>query len=143
VAQHSLLVEGVGRHLAPGCTDAEGLELLLHDAPEYVVGDIISPLKAAIGDAYRGVEKRLLAAVRQRFGVPAPSPALARLVKRADRIAAHVEAVRLAGFSCDEATRYFGPAVALPDPVLALSEPWPTADAQARFLTRFEELASR
>jgi uncharacterized protein len=143
VAQHSLLVEGIGRHLAPASTEAEGLEFLLHDAPEYVVGDIISPLKAAIGDAYRGVEKRLLAAMRQRFGLPAPSPALTRLVKRADRIAAHVEAVRLAGFAEEEAARYFGPAIALPEPVLALATPWPTADAQARFLARFEDLAGR
>ena len=143
VAQHSLLVEGVGRHLAPACTDAEGLELLLHDAPEYVVGDIISPLKAAIGDAYRGVEKRLLAAVRQRFGVPTPSSALIRLVKRADRIAAHLEAVQLAGFSEEEAARYFGPAVALPEAVLALAEPWPTAEAQARFLARCGEVGIR
>ncbi|MDQ0449479.1 5'-deoxynucleotidase YfbR-like HD superfamily hydrolase [Methylobacterium aerolatum] len=140
VAQHSLLVEGIGRHCHPDATPAEGLEFLLHDAPEYVVGDIISPLKAAIGDAYKGVERRLLAAVRQRFGLPAPSPALARRVKRADRIAAHWEAVRLAGFSAGEAARYFGPAVTLPDPVLALADPWPTGDAQRRFLARFEEL---
>ena len=143
VAQHSLLVEQVGRHLDPACTDAGGLELLLHDAPEYVVGDIISPLKAAIGDAYRGVEKRLLAAVRQRFGLAPPTPALTRLVKRADRVAAHVEAVHLAGFSLEEADRYFGPAVALPDPTLALVDPWPTAVAQARFLARFEVLVGR
>lgn len=143
VAQHSLLVEGIGRHLAPASTGAEGLELLLHDAPEYVVGDIISPLKAAIGDAYRGVEQRLLTAVRQRFGLPAPTPAVSRLVKRADRVAAHVEAVRLAGFSEEEAARYFGPALALPDPILALADPWPTGYAQARFLARFGELVGR
>lgn len=143
VAQHSLLVERIGLHLHPGCTGPEGLELLLHDAPEYVVGDIISPLKAAIGDAYRGVEKRLLGAVRQRFGLPAPTPALTRLVKRADRVAAHVEAVRLAGFSEEEAARYFGPAVILPETVLALAEPWPTGDAQARFLARCGELGVR
>lgn len=143
VAQHSLLVEGIGRHLTPACSEAEGLEFLLHDAPEYVVGDIISPLKAAIGDAYRGVEKRLLAAVRQRFGLPGPSLSLTRRVKRADRVAAHLEAVRLAGFSHDEAARYFGPAVILPDAVLALADPWPTADAQTRFLARFAELARR
>jgi uncharacterized protein len=140
VAQHSLLVEAVGRHVAPGCTGPEGLELLLHDAPEYVVGDIISPLKAAIGDAYRGVELRLLAAIRGRFGLAAPAPALARLVKRADRIAAHLEAVRLAGFAPEEAARYFGRAADLPDPVLALAEPWPTAEAEARFLDRFHAL---
>lgn len=140
VAQHGLLVEAVGRHLAPESGDGEGLELLLHDAPEYVVGDIISPLKAAIGDAYRGVEGRILSAVRRRFGLAAPTPAFARVVKRADRIAAHVEAVRLAGFSEDEAARYFGRAVALPEPVLELAEPWPTDDAQARFLGRFHAL---
>lgn len=140
VAQHCLLVEAVGRHLTPDCDRAQGLELLLHDAPEYVVGDIISPLKAAIGDSYRGVEMRLLAAVRRRFGLAAPTPAFARVVKRADRIAAHVEAVRLAGFSQDEAARYFGRAVALPDQILALAEPWPTDAAQARFLDRFQAL---
>jgi 5'-deoxynucleotidase YfbR-like HD superfamily hydrolase len=142
VAQHSLLVEAVGRHLRPGCTRAEGLELLLHDAPEYVIGDIISPLKGAIGDAYRGVERRLLSAIRRRFGLPAPDPAFARLVKRADRIAAHVEAVRLAGFSESEAARYFGRAEPLPEAVLALAEPWPTAAAQARYLDRFTTLAA-
>lgn len=140
VAQHSLLVEAVGRHIAPGCTDRDGLELLLHDAPEYVVGDIISPLKAAIGDAYRGVELRLLAAVRRRFGLAAPVPAVGRLVKRADRIAAHIEAVELAGFAPDEAELYFGRAPDLPADVLALVEPWPTAQAQARFLDRFHTL---
>lgn len=142
VAQHSLLVEAVGHHLRPGCTRAEGLELLLHDAPEYVIGDIISPLKGAIGDAYRGVERRLLGAIRRRFGLDAPDPAFARLVKRADRIAAHVEAVQLAGFSESEAARYFGRAEPLPGAVLALAEPWPTAAAQARFLDRFTRLAA-
>lgn len=140
VAQHCLLVEAIGRHLARDCGTRDKLELLLHDAPEYVVGDIISPLKAAIGDSYRGVERRLLAAVRRRFGLSTPTPAFARLVKRADRIGAHVEAVRLAGFSEAEAGRYFGQAVALPEPVLALAEPWPTDAAQARFLDRFREL---
>ena len=140
VAQHSLLVEGVGRHFAPDHTPAEALELLLHDAPEYVVGDIISPLKNAIGDAYRGVELRLLAAVRRRFGLSDPTLALQNLVKRADRVAAYVEAVRLAGFSEHEASLYFGRTVALPESVLALAEPWPTGEAQARFLDRFDHL---
>ncbi|MCJ2088660.1 hydrolase [Methylobacterium sp. E-005] len=137
VAQHSLLVEAVGRHLAPGCSGTDSLELMLHDAPEYVVGDIISPLKAVIGDAYRGVELRLLDAMRRRFDLPAPSPALAGLVKQADRAAAHLEAVRLAGFAPEEAELYFGPPADLPGAVAALAEPWPTAEAEARFLARF------
>lgn len=142
VAQHSLLVEAVGRHLRDGCDASESLELLLHDAPEYVVGDIISPLKAAIGDSYKGVERRLLAAIRQRFGLSTPAPDFARLVKRADRIAAHVEAVTIAGFTREEATRYFGRAEALPDAIRVLLEPWPTAAAQARYLARFEALSA-
>lgn len=140
VAQHSLVVEAIGRQLTPGCTAAQGLELLLHDAPEYVVGDIISPLKAAIGDGYKGVERRLLVAIRLRFGLDAPTPAFARRVKRADRIAAHAEAVRLAGFSAVEAGRYFGRHAALPDAALAFLEPWPTARAAACYLDRFNAL---
>src|SRR5918993_4902462 len=86
VAQHSLLVEAIADHLQPGLSDAARLAILLHDAPEYVVGDVISPFKVVIGDAYKGVEERLLAAIRLRFGLPAhPDAALKRLAKRADR----------------------------------------------------------
>src|SRR5436305_6075053 len=109
VAQHSLLVEAIGGHLEPALPPSGRLALLLHDAPEYVIGDIISPFKAVIGDAYRAVETRLLAAIHVRFGLPVePSPAVRRLAKRADRIAAFLEATRLAGFSRDEAIRFFG-----------------------------------
>ncbi|ACK85449.1 metal dependent phosphohydrolase [Methylorubrum extorquens CM4] len=144
VAQHSLLVEAIGGALDPRIGGPERLELLLHDAPEYVIGDIISPLKNAIGDAYRSVERRLLAAIRQRFGLAAPSPALARLVKRADRIAAAIEATRLAGFSSAEADGIFGRSPVLPDPVGAeierLVAGWPTAEAEACYLARFAAL---
>ena len=144
VAQHSLLVEAVGGALDPRIGPPERLELLLHDAPEYVIGDIISPLKAAIGDAYRSVERRLLAAIRQRFGLAAPSPALSRLVKRADRIAAAIEATRLAGFSSAEADGIFGRPPALPEPVRGeierLIAGWPTAEAEVCYLARFETL---
>ena len=145
VAQHALLVEAIGAALPGGDGRAARLELLLHDAPEYVIGDIISPLKGAIGDAYKSVERRLLAAIRRRFALDAPGPALARLVKRADRIAAFVEATRLAGFARDEAERVFGKPPLLPATVAgsveALVVPAPTGEAQARFLARFEALA--
>ncbi|HEV2542848.1 MAG TPA: HD family hydrolase [Methylobacterium sp.] len=144
VAQHSLLVEAIGGGLDPRIGRPERLELLLHDAPEYVIGDIISPLKNAIGDAYRSVERRLLAAIRQRFGLGAPSPALSRLVKRADRIAAAIEATRLAGFSQAEADGIFGRLPVLPEPLSAdierLVAGWPTAEAEACYRTRFEAL---
>jgi uncharacterized protein len=146
VAQHSLLVEAIGGALPGGDGPAQRLELLLHDAPEYVIGDIISPLKAAIGDAYKSVERRLLGTIRRRFDLQAPSPSLAKLVKRADRIAAHLEATRLAGFSEDEAGRIFGRPAPLAEAASAEIEAWlvcrPTAEAQERYLARFEALAA-
>jgi uncharacterized protein len=142
VAQHALLVEAIGGAFEPRLTAAGRLELLLHDAPEYVIGDIISPFKAAIGHSYKAVETRLLAAIRLRFGLaPAPSAAMQRLIKRADRLSAYLEATRLAGFSEGEAVRVFG----RPEPVEAaldaLLGPWPTAEAQGAFLSRFHALA--
>ena len=99
VAQHSLLVETVARQRAR-LDRSSRLAVLLHDAPEYVIGDMISPFKAVIGDAYKAVEARLLAAIHLRFGLPAVLPAgLVTLIKAADRSAAYLEATRLAGFS--------------------------------------------
>jgi len=141
VAQHSLLVEAIGAGLAPDLAPARRLELLLHDAPEYVIGDIISPFKAAIGDSYKAVERRLLTAIRQRFGLAEPGADLSALVKRADGIAAYHEATRLAGFSGGEADAIFGACGALAPEAEALLAPWPTAVAQARFLARFHALA--
>lgn len=139
VAQHSLLVERIFGRLAPDADRGVRLAALLHDAAEYVIGDMISPFKAIIGPEYRIVEARLMAAVRLRFGMPAePTEAAARLVKRADSTAAFLEATRLAGFSLDEATRFFGkPEGAPADADLS---PWTAAEAETRFLQRFGEL---
>ncbi|MGY2052561.1 hydrolase [Methylobacterium sp. JK268] len=143
VAQHALLVEALGAGLMPEAGAAERLDLLLHDAPEYVIGDIISPFKAAIGESYKAVESRLLAAIRLRFGLsPEPAPAMRRLVKRADRLAAFLEATRLAGFSRAEALKVFGRPEPVRVPVDALLAPWPTAEAQDRFLARFRTLGA-
>ncbi len=99
VAQHSLLVETVARQQAR-LDRPRRLAVLLHDAPEYVIGDMISPFKAVIGDAYKAVEARLLAAIHLRFGLPAQLPAeQTALIKAADSGAAYLEATRLAGFS--------------------------------------------
>jgi uncharacterized protein len=114
VAQHSLLVEALAAHLEPSLNGSGRLSALLHDAPEYVIGDMISPFKAVIGDAYKDVEERLLSAIRLRFGLTAQyKPGLALLIKRADRQAAFHEAVHLAGFSRTEALKIFG----RPEPV--------------------------
>src|SRR5881392_2597911 len=108
VAQHSLLTETIARQQFR--VDRKRLlAILLHDAPEYVIGDMISPFKAVIGDAYKAVEARLLAAIHLRFGLPAVLPAeLVALIKTSDRSAAYLEATRLAGFAADEARRFFG-----------------------------------
>src|SRR5437764_5340509 len=110
VAQHTLLVDTIARRAAPNDIDRRlRLAVLLHDAPEYVIGDMISPFKAVIGDAYKAVEARLLAAIHLRFGLPVTlTEETVALIKRADRAAAHLEATRLAGFASAEATRFFG-----------------------------------
>jgi 5'-deoxynucleotidase YfbR-like HD superfamily hydrolase len=142
VAQHTLLVETVLRHEMPRVDERMRLAALLHDAPEYVIGDMISPFKAVIGDAYKAVERRLLTAIHLRFGLPAKTtPQLERLIKTADRAAAHLEATRLAGFDAAEARRFFGRA---PDVSPAIERdylrPWPAETAQARYLERFKKL---
>jgi 5'-deoxynucleotidase YfbR-like HD superfamily hydrolase len=142
VAQHSLLVETLA-HQRTNLDRESRLGVLLHDAPEYVIGDMISPFKAVIGDAYKGVEVRILSAIHLRFGLPPALPAdLVAQIKAADRAAAFLEATRLAGFSLAEARRFFGP----PPKFSAAIErdyltPWPAEVAEARFLERFAKLA--
>lgn len=109
VAEHSLLVEEIFHRLRPGASAAERLTALLHDAPEYVIGDMISPVKAAVGPGYEVLDKRLSAAVHIRFGLPAITPQrLKRQIKKADRVSAWMEATQIAGFTRAEADRFFG-----------------------------------
>jgi uncharacterized protein len=134
VAQHSLLVEAIAAHINPDMSREWRLAVLLHDAPEYVIGDIISPFKAVIGDAYKTIEAGLLGAIHLHFGLPAqPAAALKRFIKQADRQAAFLEATHLAGFGREEAIKFFGRPEPLPRPVLALLEPWPVSQAEERY----------
>jgi len=134
VAQHSLLVEAIAAHIDPDMPRATRLAVLLHDAPEYVIGDIISPFKAVIGDAYKSIESRLLGAIHLHFGLPAePSAILKRFIKRADRQAAFLEATHLAGFAREEAVKFFGRPEPLPRSIQAFLEPWPAAEAEDRY----------
>ena len=143
VAQHSLLVEALARARAPRLDRSRRLAVLLHDAPEYVIGDMISPFKSVIGDAYKAVERRLLAAIYRRFGLSAKSaPELEKLIKVADREAAFLEATRLAGFDVAEARRFFGrPPAISPAMERDYLKPWPAEAAQARYLERIRKLA--
>ncbi|MDO9413159.1 MAG: HD family hydrolase [Pseudolabrys sp.] len=142
VAQHVLLVEALARQKTP-TLDARGrLAVLLHDSAEYVIGDMISPFKAVIGDSYKVVENRLLAAIHLRFGLPAKLPdALLKLIKAADRNAAYLESTHLAGFEDAEARKFFGP----PPKYSAAMErdyltPWPASTAAKKFKERIEKL---
>jgi len=115
VAEHSLLVEEIFARIAPRAPGKWRLAALLHDAPEYVIGDMISPVKAAVGPGYGAMEARLSAAIHTRFGLPAILPdQVKRQIKRADRVSAWLEATRIAGFSQAEAARFFRP----PSPAL-------------------------
>ncbi len=143
VAQHSLLVETIARARVR-IDRRHRRAVLLHDAPEYVIGDMISPFKAIIGDSYKSVEARLLAAIHLRFGLPPVLPAdLTALIKAADRGAAYLEATRLAGFATAEAKKFFG----RPPKFSAVIErdyltPWPANVAEQRYLDRFAKLVA-
>jgi 5'-deoxynucleotidase YfbR-like HD superfamily hydrolase len=142
VAQHTLLVEAVLRQQTPRVDHRVRLAAMLHDAPEYVIGDMISPFKAVIGGSYKIVEKRLLSAIHVRFGLPAVlSAEIEQQIKAADMGAAYLEATHLAGFAQAEARRLFGRDPKLP----AATEkdyvtPWSAGRAEKQFLARFKAL---
>ena len=142
VAQHTLLVEAVLRQQTPRVDHRIRLAAMLHDAPEYVVGDMISPFKAVIGGSYKSVEKRLLSAIHVRFGLPAILPAeIEQKIKAADMGAAYLEATHLAGFSQTESRRLFGRDPKLPAAVEKdYVTPWSAGRAEKQFLARFKAL---
>jgi uncharacterized protein len=144
VAQHALLVEEITGGLQPDMARRWRLAALLHDAPEYVIGDLISPFKAAIGLDYKAFEQKLLEAIHRRFGLPVTLPdRISMAIKAADRVAAFFEATLLAGFTPEEAGRFFGEPRGLPQELhegLGDLEALPAAEAQAAFLARFQAL---
>ncbi|MDA7948447.1 MAG: HD family hydrolase [Hyphomicrobiaceae bacterium] len=144
VAQHSLLVERIVSELRTEFPKRWRLAALIHDAPEYVVGDLITPFKSAIGLDYRALEDRLLQAVHIRFGLPGELPkSVSAAIKRADKIAAFLEATQLAGFADSEARRFFTAPRGLNAASLkefSALEPLSPPDAQKDFITRFQML---
>jgi 5'-deoxynucleotidase YfbR-like HD superfamily hydrolase len=139
VAQHSVVVEEVVAHIQPDVAPRWRLAALLHDASEYVIGDMISPFKAALGMDYKVFEERLETAIHVRFGLPAKTPAAIKaLIKQADRTSAFFEATQLAGFGHAEALDLFG---APPAGYALKITPQAAAEAQERYLHRFEVLS--
>lgn len=140
VAQHCLVVEEIFRR----CNEAASFDALqmtlLHDAPEYVIGDMISPFKSVVGGGYKTVEARLEAAVHIRFGLPPhPTKELKALIKKADTVAAYFEATELAGFTTAEARKFFGQPRGITREMLPL-QPLSSVEAQALFIARFEAI---
>ena len=140
VAQHCVLVAQIFTHMNPKAPRSDVLAALLHDAPEYVVGDMISPFKAALGMDYKAFENRLLAAIHVRFGLPAHIASdVTEAIKIADKISAYLEATQLAGFSIDEGRKYFGQPKGLTGFDTTLSA-LPTREASALYLSHFKRL---
>jgi 5'-deoxynucleotidase YfbR-like HD superfamily hydrolase len=141
VAQHSLVVEEIAGHLDPRLEVRWRLAALLHDAPEYVIGDMISPFKAALGLDYKLFEEKLEGAIHIRFGLPPKTPApIKALIKKADHACAFFEATQLAGFAHDESLALFG---APPAGYQLKIEPWSPLEAQRRYVERFEVLMAK
>jgi 5'-deoxynucleotidase YfbR-like HD superfamily hydrolase len=143
VAQHSVLVAAIVAAIEPDFNARLLCAALLHDAPEYVIGDLISPFKSAIGLDYKAFEQSLLAAIYSRFGIGEIDDYAVFTIKRADTIAAYYEATLLAGFAADEAERFFG-RPALPEIIereLMGLTPHSTKDAQRLFLHHFKKYA--
>ena len=143
VAEHSLLVEQLFAKIEPKAPAKWRLAALLHDAPEYVIGDMISPVKAAVGTGYGDLDDRLTAAIHLRFGLPAqlPKPVKAK-IKRADKISAWLEATQIAGFDPLEASKFFG----RPDPAvidgltIRLRAP---AEVRSEYVARYTSLSQK
>ncbi|MDP1619052.1 HD family hydrolase [Phenylobacterium sp.] len=139
VAQHSIVVEEIVAHIQPDIEPRWRLAALLHDAAEYVIGDMISPFKQALGLDYRLFEERLETAIHVRFGLPAKAPAgVKALIKRADHACAYYEATQLAGFAAHEALDFFG---APPEGYDLVIEPQSASQAQARYIQRYHVLS--
>lgn len=138
VAQHSLVVEEFCAAFKPGWPAKWKLAALLHDAPEFVIGDMISPFKAQLGGQYKVIEKRLAQAIHLRFSLPADLPEMVeKTIKRADRASAYFEATQLAGFETAEARKFFGaPRGVAPITLKAMS----AIEAQEQYLARFDKL---
>ena len=139
VAEHSVLVERIFFELNPKASREDRLTALLHDAAEYVIGDMISPFKAALGIDYKAFEARLEEAIHLRFGLPpVMAPKLKKKIKQADIYCAWFEATQIAGFSIDEANGFFK---APPETLAITLSPLPVKDAEDLFLKTFEGLA--
>ena len=138
MAEHSVIVESLCQQLQPGLNPRDCMTALLHDSPEYVIGDMISPFKALLGESYKSIEARLQEAIHIRFELAPVTPVrLKKLIKKADHISAWFEAVQLAGFSEEESNKLFGKP---PEGIRLQLKPLAVPEAQAAFLARYSQI---
>lgn len=143
VAEHSLLVERLVGEATPRIDRRWRLAALLHDASEYVLGDMIGPLKQHLGSQWRQLEDRLQEEVHLRFGLPAVLPEdVHGQVKQGDLTAAWLEATQLAGYTEKEAGRRWRRPRRKATLAIRL-EPMPPRPAADAFVARFRQLHSR
>ena len=136
VAQHSILVEKILHMNSSMISNKWRIASLLHDAPEYVIGDMITPLKSALGKEYRTIEEKLHQAIHIRFGLPVTLPdAIVKSIKKADKMAAWIEATQIAGFTASEAGKVFPKPRGTPKEILLV--PISPKKAKEAFIRRF------
>ncbi len=140
VAEHSLLVENIFSVLNPKAKAKWKMAALLHDAAEYVIGDLISPVKNSVGEGYEILEKKLMLAIHQRFGITSPLPQIIKKkIKVADKYSAWLESINIAGFTKTEANKIFGtPKLKLFDSIVIT--PKPPLRAKSLFLKKYNEI---
>lgn len=126
VAQHSVLASHLG---AP----EHRLALLLHDASEAYVGDVISPLKKLLGQTYRDIEDRIMVAVASRFNFSWGADEVQQAVQLADEVLLATEVRDLLPL------QFVTQDVEEP-PLPFTIEPWSQERAKEEFLCRFWDL---
>ena len=139
VAQHSVIVAELLKSYHENIEIKWQLAALLHDAAEYIISDMITPLKSFLGEEYIQLEEKIQSAINIRFSLPGEIPKkIYKLIKNCDRQTAFIEAIQLAGFTLKDAKKTLKMPKLIPDykiiPISAIK-------AEKLFLKKFKELS--
>ena len=138
VAQHSVIVAELLKSYSENIEIKWQLAALLHDAAEYIISDMITPLKSFLGEEYIQLEEKIQIAINIRFSLPGEIPKkIYKLIKNCDRQTAFIEAIQLAGFTLKEAKKTLKMPKLIPDYKII---PISANKAEKLFLKKFKEL---